>query len=78
MSPIHDQSYRRYQGSRQPAGHAWRVIAGAGIRAMLPHVDEFRPIHNLASMRGLVEALSRPAPPKAPGGAWRPAGSAQA
>ena len=35
MSPIHDQSYRRYQGSRQPAGHAWRVIAGAGIRAML-------------------------------------------
>jgi uncharacterized protein with von Willebrand factor type A (vWA) domain len=30
----------------------------AGIRSMLPHVDEFRPIHNLESMRGLVEALS--------------------
>jgi uncharacterized protein with von Willebrand factor type A (vWA) domain len=30
----------------------------AGIRAMLPHVDEFRPIHNLESMRGLVDALS--------------------
>jgi uncharacterized protein with von Willebrand factor type A (vWA) domain len=29
-----------------------------GIRAMLPHVDEFRPIHNLNSMRGLVEALA--------------------
>lgn len=29
-----------------------------GIRMMLPHVDEFRPIHNLASMAGLVEALS--------------------
>lgn len=35
-----------------------------GIRAMLPHVDEFRTVHNLASLRGLVEALSRPAPPR--------------
>ncbi len=33
-----------------------------GIRAMLPHVDEFRPVHNLASLRGLVDLLSRPAP----------------
>jgi uncharacterized protein with von Willebrand factor type A (vWA) domain len=33
-----------------------------GIRAMLPHVDEFRPVHNLASLRALIEALSRPAP----------------
>ncbi len=32
-----------------------------GIRAMLPHVDEFRPVHNLASLRALVEVLSRPA-----------------
>jgi hypothetical protein len=32
-----------------------------GIKTMLPHVDEFRPIHNLDSMRGLVDALtSRP------------------
>jgi uncharacterized protein with von Willebrand factor type A (vWA) domain len=30
-----------------------------GIRAMLPHVDEFRPIHNLASMADLCRALSR-------------------
>ncbi|MPZ56859.1 MAG: VWA domain-containing protein [Rhizobiales bacterium] len=29
-----------------------------GIKAMLPHVDEFRTVHNLESMRGLVEALS--------------------
>src|SRR4051794_40755625 len=29
-----------------------------GIRAMLPHVDEMRPIHNLASMADLVAALS--------------------
>ncbi len=30
----------------------------SGIRAMLPHVEEFRPIHNLASMEGLCRALS--------------------
>src|SRR6202000_1945771 len=35
-----------------------------GIRAMLPHVDEFRPVHNLASLRALIESLSRPAPMK--------------
>jgi uncharacterized protein with von Willebrand factor type A (vWA) domain len=29
-----------------------------GVRTMLPHVDELRQIHNLESMRGLVEALS--------------------
>ena len=28
---------------------------------MLPHVDEFRPVHNLASLRALVELLSAPA-----------------
>jgi hypothetical protein len=30
----------------------------AGIRAMLPHVDEFRTVHNLNSLRALVETLS--------------------
>jgi uncharacterized protein with von Willebrand factor type A (vWA) domain len=29
-----------------------------GVRALLPHADEFRPVHNLASVRALVEALS--------------------
>jgi uncharacterized protein with von Willebrand factor type A (vWA) domain len=29
-----------------------------GVRAMLPHVDELRPIHNLESMTDLVRALS--------------------
>ncbi|HXX25615.1 MAG TPA: VWA domain-containing protein [Pseudolabrys sp.] len=29
-----------------------------GVRAMLPHVDELRPIHNLESMTELVRALS--------------------
>ncbi len=31
-----------------------------GIRAMLPHVDEFRPVHNLASLSALVASLSSP------------------
>lgn len=35
MSPIHDQSYRRYQGTRHAVGGAWSVIAWSGIRAML-------------------------------------------
>jgi uncharacterized protein len=30
-----------------------------GIRAILPHVDEFRPVHNLESLSELVEALNR-------------------
>ncbi|GAU84071.1 VWA domain-containing protein [Bosea sp. BIWAKO-01] len=30
----------------------------SGIRAMLPHVDSFRPIHNLAAMADLCAALS--------------------
>ena len=29
-----------------------------GIKTMLPHVDEFRPIHNLDSMTELTQALS--------------------
>ncbi|AYG59273.1 vWA domain-containing protein [Rhizobium jaguaris] len=29
-----------------------------GVRAMLPHVDEFRPVHNLLSLADLVSALS--------------------
>ena len=31
-----------------------------GIKMMLPHVDEFRPVHNLKSMDGLIAALSMP------------------
>jgi uncharacterized protein with von Willebrand factor type A (vWA) domain len=29
-----------------------------GMRAMMPHVDEFRPVHNLASLEELIEVLS--------------------
>jgi len=39
----------RYEGFEAKAG---------GIRAMLPHVDELRPIHNLESMAELCRALS--------------------
>ncbi len=44
-----------------------------GVRAMLPHVDEFRPVHNLASLRALVSLLSRPAPARGAGPIWRDA-----
>jgi uncharacterized protein with von Willebrand factor type A (vWA) domain len=42
-----------------------------GIRAMLPHVDEFRPVHNLASLRTLIDLLSRPAPLRGAGDVGR-------
>ncbi len=34
-----------------------------GARAILPYVDEFRPVHNLESLSALAEALSRPMGP---------------
>jgi uncharacterized protein with von Willebrand factor type A (vWA) domain len=37
--------------------HAFEARA-KGVRTMLPHVDELRPIHNLESMAELVRALS--------------------
>ena len=30
----------------------------SGIRAMLPYVDAFRPVHNLESLEALAAALS--------------------
>ena len=35
MSPIHDQSYRHYSGSKAPPGRSWTVIAWAGIKNMV-------------------------------------------
>jgi uncharacterized protein with von Willebrand factor type A (vWA) domain len=47
----------------------------AGIQAMLPHVDEFRPVHDLDSLARLAEALG-PRPAGIRGAApRRPAGS---
>ena len=34
----------------------------AGVRAMLPHVDSFLPVHNLKSLVDLAHALSEKAP----------------
>ena len=34
-----------------------------GIKMMLPYVDEFRPVHNLSSIEGLIAALSSASPP---------------
>jgi len=31
-----------------------------GMRAMMPHVDEFRPVHNLQSLETLIDVLSAP------------------
>ena len=31
-----------------------------GVRAIIPHVDEFRPVHNLDSLTRLAEVLGRP------------------
>jgi uncharacterized protein with von Willebrand factor type A (vWA) domain len=46
-----------------------------GMRAILPHVDEFRPVHNLASLDDLAAHLSRPAPRRlAAAAAWRQTG----
>ena len=41
-----------------------------GIRAMLPYVDEFRTVHNLDSLRNLIDLLSRPAQARG-GDPWR-------
>ncbi len=43
----------------------------AGIRAMLPHVDEHRPVHDLDSLSKLTRALSAPSRPAAGAGARR-------
>jgi uncharacterized protein with von Willebrand factor type A (vWA) domain len=43
-----------------------------GARAMMPHVDDFRPVHNLESLEGLIEVLSRETPaPRARMARWR-------
>ena len=41
----------RYEGFEARAG---------GIRAMMPHVDEFRPVHNLESLADLAHTLAAP------------------
>ena len=44
-----------------------------GMRAILPHVDEFRPVHNLESLEALVAALAKSGPRRLEAAAdWRP------
>ncbi len=31
-----------------------------GVKALLPHVDSFRPVHNIDSLEALAEALGQP------------------
>ncbi|MGQ9366835.1 vWA domain-containing protein [Azospirillum sp. ST 5-10] len=42
----------------------WEGFApkSSGVRALLPHVDEFRPVHNLDSLAALAKALEREGP----------------
>lgn len=44
----------------------------AGVRTLLPHVDEFRPVHNLDSLTDLAAALSRPHLTQAADRRWDP------
>jgi uncharacterized protein with von Willebrand factor type A (vWA) domain len=37
-----------------------------GVQAIMPYVDEFRPVHNLDSLSALADALARPAPQRGP------------
>jgi len=41
----------------------WEGFApkSSGVQAMLPHVDAFRPVHNLRSLHQLAEAMAEPA-----------------
>ncbi|HEX5092336.1 MAG TPA: VWA domain-containing protein [Burkholderiales bacterium] len=43
----------------------------AGVRAMLPHVDRFLPVHNLKSLVELARALSRPLTARTEKLAWK-------
>jgi hypothetical protein len=43
----------------------------AGVRAMLPHVDRFLPVHNLKSLIDLAHAISQPAPKHLENRAWK-------
>ncbi len=41
----------RYEGFKPEAG---------GVRTIMPHIDEFRPVHNIASLMDIAGALSEP------------------
>jgi len=47
-----------------------------GIRAIMPHVDEFRPVHNLQSLESIAAALFAPPRRGYAAGQWQPGMSA--
>jgi len=49
-----------------------------GAQAIMPHIDDFRPIHNLASLGELTEALAHPGRRRVAGAAWPTQGRRQA
>ncbi len=51
------KSTKRFVWCNPLLGFAEFSPKASGIRALLPHVDEFRPIHNLDSLAALVAAL---------------------
>ena len=55
--PVHDQSYKRYTGTRKPPGAAWRIIAWTGIKWMLS-VKWFLFVLLLAWVPFLVRAVT--------------------
>jgi len=57
MDRLHRSSRRMIWLNPLLRFHAFEARA-KGVQAMLPHVDELRPIHNLESMAELVRALS--------------------
>ena len=54
----HDLAKKKlYVGNLTPF-EQWLPTKVLGIRAMLPHVDEFRTVHNLESLLDLTRVLS--------------------
>ena len=47
-----------------------------GMQAALPHIDDFLPVHNLASLEDLAQHLRHFAEQRQPGGSLRPRGAA--
>jgi uncharacterized protein with von Willebrand factor type A (vWA) domain len=78
------RSSRRLVWLNPLLGYAGFAPRARGIRALLPHVDEFRPVHNLQSLEQLAAALGERSAAGQPtlgrrggrgGGASRPARS---
>jgi len=57
---VHESTVLRYEGFKPEAG---------GVRTILPHIGDFRPVHNIASLMDIAAALSAP-PPTEAGTAW--------